>query len=437
MRFKTILGIGAAFAVLAGGAALAYAWRSEIAPIATPSPTSFDPELVARGKALALIGDCRTCHTAPAGRVFAGGLAMPTPFGIIYSTNITPDRETGIGSWSPEAFARAMREGVDRQGRHLYPAFPYDHFTLTNSEDIKALYAYFMTREPVSAKAPANQLPFPISIRLVLAGWKLLFLDQKELQPDPARDEQWNRGRYLVEGLGHCGGCHTPRNLMGAEEKAHAFEGGEVEGWRAYALGKASKAPIPWTADALETYLAEGFHPDHGVARGPMAAVAENLSQVPRQELAAMAAYLASPGPAAASAQPTAVASPSMPQSGGLQVATPPAQSDSGARLYGNACASCHDSGRTLPLGAVPLRVSTAVSGEGPENLVMLILNGVPATNSSTAPVMPGFGAVMTDEQIMSLARYLRRDLAGRSEWPSLEATLQEARAARAASRLK
>ena len=225
-----------------------------------PVASSFDPAIVRRGAELALIGDCKTCHTAPGGRVFAGGLAMPTPFGTIYSTNITPEPETGIGSWSEAAFKRAMREGVDRRGRKLYPAFPYDHFTLTTDDDIKALYAFFMTRDPVKVTAPANALPFPINVRLVLAGWKLLFLRERRLDPDPSRDEVWNRGRYLVEGLGHCGACHTPRNLMGAEEKSHEFQGGEAEGWRAYALGAASQSPMPWNEAALDQYLSKGSH---------------------------------------------------------------------------------------------------------------------------------------------------------------------------------
>jgi mono/diheme cytochrome c family protein len=222
---------------VAGAGALLYAWHSPLPPIDPPAASSFDPAVVRKGAELALIGDCQTCHTAPGGRVFAGGLAMPTPFGTIYSTNITPDAKTGIGRWSEAAFTRAMRKGVDQSGRHLYPAFPYDHFTLTSDDDIKALYAFFMSRDPVEARAPANALPFPINVRLVLAGWKLLFLRQTRLDPDPSRDQAWNRGRYLVEGLGHCGACHTPRNLMGAEEKSRAFEGGEAEGWRAYALG--------------------------------------------------------------------------------------------------------------------------------------------------------------------------------------------------------
>jgi mono/diheme cytochrome c family protein len=202
---------------MAGAAGLLYAWHAAIPPTAPQPAATFDPGLVKEGAELALIGDCQTCHTASGGRFFAGGLAMPTPFGTIYSTNITPDRATGIGDWSEAAFKRAMREGVDREGRHLYPAFPYDHFTLTTDEDIRALYAFFMTREPVVSKAPPNELPFPINIRLVLAGWKLFFLKQDRFVPDASRDSAWNRGKYLVEGLGYCGACHTPRNLMGAE----------------------------------------------------------------------------------------------------------------------------------------------------------------------------------------------------------------------------
>lgn len=429
MRLKTILGIGIALAVSAGAGALAYAWRFEIAPIETPAPASFDAATVAKGRNLALIGDCQTCHTTPGGRIFAGGLAMPTPFGTIYSTNITPDRGTGIGSWSQEAFARAMREGVDREGRHLYPAFPYDHFMLTSDQDLEALYAFFMTREAVSAPTPANELPFPINIRLVLAGWKLLFFSQRRLQPDLANDAQWNRGRYLVEGLGHCGACHTPRNLMGAEVQSRAFEGARVEGWLAYGLGKASKAPLPWTAQALETYLAEGSHPDHGVARGPMAPVTDNLSLVPREEVAAMAAYIAALAPAGAPvAKPTGVAQPALAQSAGLQIATPPDMPGAGARLYASACASCHDAGRSPPLGAVSLAASTALAGEGPENLVKLVLNGIPAAGGAKAPIMPGFGAVMTDEQIAALVKHLRSQVATRPDWPDLQKVLREAR---------
>ena len=440
MRLKAVLAAGTVAGIVCAAAALAYAWHTEIAAIETPDAASFEPALVQRGSQLALIGDCKTCHTAPGGRVFAGGLAMPTPFGTLYSTNITPDRETGIGAWSQAAFERAMRQGVDRQGRHLYPALPYDHFTLVSDADTKALYAYFMTRQPVRATAPANELPFPINIRLVLAGWKLLFFREQRFAPTAGKDEQWNRGRYLVEGLGHCGACHTPRNLMGAEEKSRAFEGGEAEGWHAFALGKASQAPVRWNATSLQRYLADGFDADHGGARGPMEPVVENLSQVPREEVAAIAAYLASLAPAdddTPRPEAAAITAPSVPQSAGLQVATPGQAPDLGARLYANACASCHESGRALPLGGVPLALSTAVAGESPENLLNLILNGIPAFDSTRKPIMPSFGVVMSDEQVVALARHLRTKLAGRPGWPMLEQAVGKARAAQIAARQK
>src|ERR1700757_304886 len=184
MLRKALLAIVIAI-VIVGGAAAALAWRPAIDPVRRPAVGNFDAALVKRGGELAAIGNCATCHTVPGGRAFAGGLAVPTPFGTIYSTNITPDERTGIGSWSEEAFRRALWEGVDRAGRHLYPAFPYDHFTLLDERDVRALYAFLMTRAPVTATAPANQLPFPLNVRPLLAGWKLLFLRTGRYQPDP------------------------------------------------------------------------------------------------------------------------------------------------------------------------------------------------------------------------------------------------------------
>src|SRR5262245_41178237 len=227
---------------------LAIAWHSPTVLITRPDPKGLDPALVKRGADLASIGNCNTCHTAPGGRPFAGGLGFSTPFGVIYSTNITPDTPTGIGSWSEAAFRRALREGVGRDGSHLYPVFPYDHFTLLNDDDVRALYAYFMTREPVRAAAPANELSFPFNFRLAIAAWKLLYFRSGSYRPDATQSVAWNRGAYLVEGLAHCGACHTPRNSFGAETKPR-FAGGEAEGWTAYALNDASPAPVPWNAE--------------------------------------------------------------------------------------------------------------------------------------------------------------------------------------------
>src|SRR5438270_3548083 len=276
MASRRTIGVIIAIAAIAGAIGVAaIVWRPAMAAIEPPAPQSFDSALVKRGRDLAAIGNCNDCHTVRDGHDFAGGLAVPTPFGTIYSTNITPDAETGIGRWSEAAFRRAMREGVDRRGRHLYPAFPYDHFTLVSDDDDKALYAFFMTREPVRAKAPANDLSFPLNFRPVIAAWKLLYFRPGPYRPDPAQSEAWNRGAYLVEGLAHCGACHTPRNALGAEKKRERFTGGEAEGWTAYALNESSPAPVPWDGAALHHYLRNGWQDMHGIARGPMAPVIE------------------------------------------------------------------------------------------------------------------------------------------------------------------
>src|SRR6478736_7465041 len=290
---RIVAGIVAVVLLAGAAAAFAIAWRPAIAAVEPPSPQSFDAALVKKGRDLAAIGNCNDCHTVRGGKAFAGGLAVPTPFGAIYSSNITPDAETGIGRWSEAAFRRAMRSGVDRDGQHLYPTFPYDHFTHVSDEDNRALYAYLMTRSPVRAPARANALAFPFDQRAVVAGWKLLFLRHGSYQADAAKPAAWNRGAYLVEGLAHCGACHTPRNLLGAERPRDAFGGGDVDNWHAYAINAQSPAPVPWDADALFKYLRQGWHPDHGVARGPMAEVVANLSVVPESDIRAIATYMA------------------------------------------------------------------------------------------------------------------------------------------------
>ena len=255
--------------------------------------SSFDPRAVAMGSRLAAIGNCIDCHTAAEGRPYAGGRPLKTPFGTIHGTNITPDPDTGIGRWSEAAFSRAMREGVDREGRHLYPAFPYDHYTKVTDDDIRAIYAFLMTREPVRAVPPPNQLPFPFNIRSLIAVWKRMYFEQGVFRPDPARNSEWNRGAYLVQGLGHCGACHTPRNALGAEKKSEYLAGGEAEGWHGPALNAASPAPVPWTAGQLHKYLRTGLDDLHAIAAGPMEPVVRNLASVPEQDVRAMAVYLA------------------------------------------------------------------------------------------------------------------------------------------------
>src|SRR4051812_35318104 len=281
--------VSVAFASVCG---ISLAWPAPLEPAAPSPPPAFDAATIMRGAQLAAIGDCSGCHTAAGGMPYAGGVPVPTPFGTVYGTNITPHATTGIGGWSEAAFVRAMRDGIDRDGRYLYPAFPYTHFTLTSDEDLHALYAYVMTRTPVDAHAPPNDLRFPFSVRPLLAAWNALYLRHDGFHPEPGESAQWNRGAYLVRSLGHCGGCHSPRNAMGAERRADFLGGGEAEGWYAPPLDARSPSPIPWTVDQLATYLRAGIADQHAIAGGPMQAVVQTLSQASPDDLHAIAVYI-------------------------------------------------------------------------------------------------------------------------------------------------
>jgi mono/diheme cytochrome c family protein len=363
-------------------------------------------------------------------KAFAGGLPVPTPFGTIYSSNITPDAETGIGRWPEAAFRRAMRSGVDRAGRHLYPTFPYDHFTNVSDDDDRALYAYLMTRQPVHAPARENQLAFPFDQRFTIAGWKLLFLRHGTFQPDNAKSAEWNRGAYLVEGLAHCGACHTPRNALGAERASASFAGGDVDNWHAYAINAQSPSPVPWDADALFSYLREGWHPDHGVARGPMAQVVSNLSSVPETDIRAIATYMAgvfgAPTPDRKRRGDEVLAQAKSP-------ATPPPATDAaGASIYAAACAGCHETDRPLPYGGVNLGLSTAISSPDARNAANIVLSGVPPVEGERSPIMPGFAAAMNDRQISALLSYLRARFSNQPAWAGIEKTIADARSTQA-----
>jgi mono/diheme cytochrome c family protein len=421
---RTIGIIIAAVAIAGTVAAFAVIWRPAIAAI--DPPRSFDAALVKRGRDLAATGNCNDCHTVRGGKAFAGGLPVPTPFGTVYSSNITPDPETGIGRWPEAAFRRAMRDGVDRDGRHLYPTFPYDHFTNVSDEDDRALYAYLMTRQPVHAPARENQLAFPFDQRFTIAGWKLLFLRHGAYQPDDTKSAEWNRGAYLVDGLAHCGACHTPRNALGAERASAQFAGGEVDNWHAYAINGQSPSPVPWDADALYVYLRQGWHPDHGVARGPMAQVVSNLSSVPESDVRAIATYMAgvfgtpAPDRKRRGEQVRAeVKSPAV-QASGTNAA--------GASIYAAACATCHETNRPLPYGGVNLGLSTAVSSPDARNAANIVLSGVHPVEGERSPIMPGFAASMSDNQIAALLNYLRARFSQQPAWTGIEKTIADAR---------
>ena len=417
MASPRIIGGIVAVAVIAGAiAAFAVVWRPVLAAIDPPQPSSFDSALVRRGRDLAAIGNCNNCHTVRGGKDFAGGLPVPTPFGTIYSSNITPDAKTGIGRWSEAAFRRAMQSGVDRDGQHLYPTFPYDHFTHVSDDDDRALYAYLMTRQPVHASARENDLAFPFNQRIAVAGWKLLFLRHGTYQPDSTKSAEWNRGAYLVEGLAHCGACHTPRNALGAEKTQASFAGGDVDNWHAYAINSQSSAPVPWDTDALFRYLRQGWHPDHGVARGPMAEVVSNLSEVPESDIRAIATYMASVFGAPSEQRKRrgeevlaqASSGPAQPANGGTTT---------GAQIYAAACATCHATDRAPPFGGINLALSTALTSPDARNAANIVLSGIRPTQGERSPIMPGFADSMTDGQIAAVLDYLRARFGNQPPW--------------------
>ncbi|MBR0758265.1 molybdopterin-dependent oxidoreductase [Bradyrhizobium jicamae] len=419
-RSGVLAGIAALCAAALGIGAAVLPWRA-IAPIARPDASVFSAATIARGKELAALGACAVCHTAEHGTLNAGGRPLETPFGTIYTTNITPDVETGIGAWSYPAFERAMREGIHRDGRHLYPAFPYTHFAKAADADLQALYAYLMAQTPVRAATPNNALAFPFNIRPLLAGWNALFHQPAPFQPDPGKSEVWNRGAYLIEGLGHCSACHSPRNALGAEQQSKYLAGGFAEGWEAPALTSLSKAPIPWSEDELFAYLRTGESRFHGVAAGPMAPVVKELAALPDQDIRAMAVYLASFNDAAvdASAQQTLAAK--------LEAATVTATASSaGARIYQGACAVCHEVGGPPLFGSRPsLSLNSNLHSDAPDNLIQVILHGIAKPAVTDLGYMPAFKDSMTDGQIAELVSYLRRQFApAKPAWGDVATTV-------------
>ncbi|WP_087753583.1 molybdopterin cofactor-binding domain-containing protein [Paraburkholderia caledonica] len=423
------LGFLGAFAAGAAGWLGASAWAPPpIAPIAPPLASAFAPDLVARGKLLASLGNCAVCHTARNGVPNAGGKPLETPFGTVYSTNITPDAQTGIGSWSLEAFVRAMREGISRDGHRLYPAFPYTSFRNTSDDDLKALYAYLMSQTPVRFRPPETKLPFPFSARPLMAAWNGLFLGRNTFATSTTQSAQWNRGAYLVNGLGHCSACHTPRNAFGAEKTGAAFMGGgSAEGWEAPALSSLSNSPVPWSEDELFSYLRFGHAPLHGVAAGPMAPVVADLAALPDSDIRAMANYLASLNPVEANVDTAAMARQY--EHASAITGTP---SGVGARLFDGACAACHHTGSGPQLfGAHPsLALNTNLHSATPDNLIRVILDGIGSPARPELGTMPAYRDSFNDAQVAELVTYLRQQFAGgKPAWQDVAASVARIRA--------
>jgi mono/diheme cytochrome c family protein len=401
---------------------LALAWHPAIPPIAPPASSAFTPELVSRGEMLAGAGNCMACHTTRGGELGAGGRPFTTAIGIFYSSNITPDAETGIGSWSEAAFARALREGVARDGRHLFPVFPYDHFTKLTDADIKALYAYVMTRPPVKALDRPNTVPFPLDVRALQAIWKMIYFKPGPYQSDPRRDAQWNRGAYLAQGLAACGACHTARNALGAESVGHPYGGpyggALFAGWIATPLD-VSPSPARWSENEVFAYLRSGESPPHGVAVGPMRLVVKGLARLPDSDLKAIATYFVSLNrPSGAALEPGIAKA----------IAPDPAVNQSeprGLKIYRANCAGCHDQGGAAhsPLG---LNASLWLEDK-PHNFVRTVLDGIDGSDGLPG-AMPAFRDKLTDTDLEALAEYLRLVRTNAPGWPGLGALVRRIR---------
>lgn len=391
---------------------------------------NFASELIAQGEMLAGAGYCGSCHTVAGGQPYTGGYPMETGFGTIYSTNITPDPDTGIGNWSEVAFRRAMREGVARDGSHHFPAFPYDHFTKLSDADIKALYAYFMTRKPIRAERRDNELPFPLNIRALQAGWKLLFFKEERFEPVSNKSAVFNRGAYLAEGISHCGACHTPRNLLGAEKTSKPYAGAIINKWIAPALDGSNPAPVPWSEDDLYSYLRTGLSQYHGNAGGPMAPVIRYLAKVSDEDVRALAVYFADINGTAVELDARGAAfGDVIKRSVAADRQDMNVPRNRGQMLYINACASCHyngerDRGHERP----DLALNSALSLDDPTNLIQVILYGVASDEGADGIVMPGF-QTMSDDRIAEIAAYLRSTRTDKAAWKNLEAKVAAIRA--------
>jgi fructose 5-dehydrogenase cytochrome subunit len=380
-------------------------------------------ELIKRGEYLAKAADCGACHTAPHGKPFAGGLAITSPVGTIYSTNITPSVDHGIGRYTEEAFARAVRRGIRSDGANLYPAMPYTSYSILTDEDVRALYNYFTHGvAPVEATGPRTHLPFPMNIRVSMMGWNLLFLNGHPFQPDPGQSEAWNRGKYLVEGAAHCSACHTPRGFLMQERAGRAFAGGPVGAWYAPNITSDLNSGIgSWGQSELVQYLRTGDARGKAQAAGDMGeAVEHSFQYLSEADVNAMATYVrtvpAIHNPADRSSRFSfGKASSDLGLLRGRSGIRNDDGDPTGAELFQANCASCHSAfGQGSKDGYYPSLFSNSALGtNNPSNLIATILNGVNRTTAIGQDYMPGFAggpndlAALTDREIVLLANYL------------------------------
>ncbi len=381
-------------------------------------------EAVERGRYLSIASDCMACHTKPGSDApYAGGYAISSPLGQIWASNITPSKQFGIGSYTEAEFSRALREGIRKDGSHLYPAMPYTAYAKLSEQDISDLYSYFMKDvQPVEQLAPQTHLPFPFSIRQSMAVWNLLFLDTSRFAPDPSKDAAWNRGAYLVQGPAHCASCHSPRALLMQEDAGKALSGGSLGMWYAPNITSDKVGGIgAWTDQEIAQYLRTGRVVGKAQAGGPMAeAVEHSLSRLTDEDISSIVTYLRSvPAVADPAAERPAGAWPlrGASSAGEAAIRGTGVQLSNGQALYDGACASCHG---TRGEGSVdqyyPALVhNTTVGAPTPQNLIATILTGVDRSVDGRQVLMPHFSTgsyvqPLTDEEVASLASYVRQE---------------------------
>jgi mono/diheme cytochrome c family protein len=362
--------------------------------------------LVERGAYLARAADCMVCHTTQGRKEYAGGLAFKLPFGMLYSTNITPDKETGIGNYSDQEFLNAVHRGIRRDGARLYPAMPFTSYTYISDADALAIKAYLFSLAPVRAVAPANTLMFPFNQRWAMIFWSALFDPDTRFEPDASKSPEWNRGAYLAEALAHCGECHTPRNLAFALDNRKKFAGALTAGWRAFNISSDKTTGVGGWSDAdLTSYLSIGHAAGHGTASGPMGeAVDQSFSQLAPEDIRAVVAYLRSI-PAITSTDLPATLAPPAPAShrNGGGTSDP-----RGKMVFEGACVSCHGWSGESPIA--PFATFTgawAVNDPGATNVAQIVISGTKRHTPADAVSMPAFGNAYSDAEIAAVANYV------------------------------
>lgn len=397
-------------ACLSAGALLAL---GSLAARADNQPAAPDPAIAKQGEYLARAGDCVACHTLPGGQLFAGGRPMPTPFGTLYAPNITPDPETGIGTWTADQFYAMMHAGRSPDGGLIYPAMPFASYTKVTRKDSDAIYAYLRSVPPVRQANRPNDLRFPYNNRSLILGWRTLFFQEGEFRPDPSKSEAWNRGAYLVQGLGHCSMCHTPINALGGSSESRAFEGGLIpmQNWYAPSLTSNKEAGLgDWSIEDISDLLRAGVS-KRGAVYGPMAEVTyDSLQYLTDEDTRAMAIYLKS------------LAEHGVPEA--PAPAVPMAESsllmDLGKTVYGASCASCHGAdGRGMPPQYPPLAGNQSIQMASAVNPIRMVLNGgyPPGTAGNPMPYgMPPFAQSLSDDEVAAVVTYVRSSWGNRGE---------------------